>query len=136
VKDFSRLDERFRLPTRTWDQLPEFQRFGFAVFKLKSGTRKYHPMAFKFERSDATKLFFPTVHIHDGKFHMTATFDHEVYCQAPNALNVLNWQESRGHAGQFANIALSKGILEPKEHCYKKVLKGRLANRDIYLARV
>jgi hypothetical protein len=33
-------------------------------------------MAFEFEREDASELFFPTVHIHDGDFHPLADFDH------------------------------------------------------------
>src|SRR5262249_5892993 len=66
-KDFSRLDERFRLPPDAWKQLPQYETYGFAVFKLKSGEKKVHPMAFSFPREKARTLFFPTVHIHDGK---------------------------------------------------------------------
>src|SRR5262245_17584666 len=39
VKDFARLDERFRLPAGTWDELPAYKEFGFAVFKLKKGEK-------------------------------------------------------------------------------------------------
>src|SRR5437588_251938 len=35
IKDFSRLDERFRLPEGVWEKLPQYKEFGFAVFKLK-----------------------------------------------------------------------------------------------------
>src|SRR5690349_17102183 len=38
--DFSRLDERFRLPAGTWEKLPAYRGHGFAVFKLKSGEAK------------------------------------------------------------------------------------------------
>ena len=76
VKDFARLDERFKLPPSTWDDLPGYKDYGFAVFKLKKGEQKVHPMAFEFPRGDTRKLFFPTVHIHDGKVHQTAGFDH------------------------------------------------------------
>ncbi len=44
--DFERLDGRFRLPAGVWDQLPQYRDWGFAVFKLKSGVRTVHPMAF------------------------------------------------------------------------------------------
>src|SRR4051812_23897388 len=71
-KDFSRLDERFRLPKDAWKKLPEYESFGFAVFKLKPGNATIHPMAFSFPRRNAHSLFFPTVHIHDGKVHSTA----------------------------------------------------------------
>src|SRR5262245_21623687 len=67
VKDFSRLDERFRLPDQTWEKLPAYKDYGFAVFKLKPTAREVHPMAFEFPRANPKQLFFPTVHIHDGK---------------------------------------------------------------------
>src|SRR5258708_4065894 len=81
VSDFSRLDERFRLPAGTWDQLPEYRAYGFAVFKLKRGLARVHPMAFSYPRENPARLFFPTVHIHDGKVHKTAKFDHALFCQ-------------------------------------------------------
>lgn len=34
-RDFVRLDPRFRLPDETWDSLPLYADWGFAVFKLK-----------------------------------------------------------------------------------------------------
>jgi hypothetical protein len=137
VNDFSRLDERFRLPSGVWDQLPEHQRFGFAVFKLKSGSRTYHPMALSFRRSDSTKVFLPTIHIHDRKFHLLAHFDHVLYCQRSRSpLNVMEWAESRTQAGQFTNIEKAKGILDANEHCYRKELRGRLPNRDTHVEKV
>src|SRR5262245_13723175 len=81
TKDFARLDDRFKLPATTWDDLPGYKEYGFAVFKLKKGEQKVHPMAFEFPRKDKEKLFFPTVHIHDGKIHKTAVFDHALYLQ-------------------------------------------------------
>jgi hypothetical protein len=136
MDDFDRLDKRFRLPKQSWDALPEYRRFGFAVFKLKPGHNKFHPMAFSFERADATKLFFPTIHIHDGKFHLLAEFDHELYCQrSGHSLDVLDWEESQGHAGQFAAPDKAQGILAADEHCYRKILAGKLPNRDTYLGK-
>src|SRR6267154_1917450 len=41
--DFFRLDERFRLPRGAWKQLPAYESYGFAVFKLKPGALKVHP---------------------------------------------------------------------------------------------
>ena len=34
IADFSRLDTRFRLPENTWDKIPAYADYGFAVFKL------------------------------------------------------------------------------------------------------
>ena len=137
LKDFSRLDERFRLPQGVWDQLPEHRRYGFAVFKLKKGARTYHPMALSFQRADPSRLFFPTIHIHDGKFHSLAQFDHFLYCQpAQTPLDLMHWTESITHAAQFASIQRSKGILDPAEHCYRKQFSGRLPNRDTLLVKI
>lgn len=87
LADFARLDPRFRLPADVWAQLPQYSDWGFAVFKLRTGaaglasTHEYHPMAFRFPRRDPSMVFFPTVHIHDGAVHETATFAHELYLQ-------------------------------------------------------
>ena len=79
VSDFDRLDPRFRLPPDVWSQLPRYQDYGFAVFKLKAGDAKVHPMALWFETRDDQRLFFPTVHVHDGRVHAQADFDHKLY---------------------------------------------------------
>ena len=136
VKDFSRLDERFRLPSDTWDKLPDYQDFGFAVFKLKSGNAKIHPMAFSFPRRDPKKLFFPTVHIHDGKVHDKAKFDHALYCQPTERepLRTIEWTESAGNARQFIEVAKTKGIVIPDAHCYQNLLTGQLPNKDTFVS--
>jgi hypothetical protein len=132
--DFARLDERFRISAELWEKIPAYKNFGFAVFKLKQGNQTVHPMAFSFERANENLLFFPTVHIHDGKVHQTANFDHKLYCQsAGRSVDILKWEESRGHAQQFAEVQKSKGLLLPEQHVYRKALRGRLNNQDISL---
>lgn len=42
---------------------------------------RIHPMALEFPRRDPNQLFFPTIHIHDGKIHAEADFDHALYFQ-------------------------------------------------------
>lgn len=82
VADLARLDPRFRLPGDVWRDLPDYADYGFAVFKLKPGARqKIHPMAFGFPTRDPARLFFPTVHVHDGRAHKVAMFDHVLYYQ-------------------------------------------------------
>jgi len=135
VKDFSRLDERFRLPDAAWDQLPHYRDFGFAVFKLKEGKSKQnvHPMAFEFPRADATRLFFPTVHIHDGKVHPQAEFDHTLYCQTTGgeSLPMMEWSESPQLAGQFMNWKKAQGIVDGDSHAYVRTIRGQRKNEDI-----
>jgi hypothetical protein len=132
VKDFDRLDERFRLPKGTWEKLPMYKDYGFAVFKLKPGKLRVQPMAFSFPRRDPNALFFPTVHIHDGKVHSKAEFDHILYCQPSEEmrLRLTGWTESASHARNFVNVDKAAGMVEPDEHCYRKTLSGNLRNSD------
>jgi hypothetical protein len=133
VKDFDRLDDKFKLPKETWDKLPAYKDYGFAVFKLKKGEKKVHPMAFDFPRANAKKLFFPTVHIHDGKIHKTADFDHSLYCQVTKE-DISDWAESPGHPGSFMKIDKCAGIVVKNAHVYRRRIKGRKPNQDTWLA--
>ena len=121
-----------RLPDGTWDKLPAYAKFGFAVFKLKKGQHDVHPMAFRFPRANRRKLFFPTVHIHDGQVHARAKFDHVLYCQpGDHDLPTLNrWKESPGHPDSFMQIEKTKKIVNPTAHVYRKSLRGTLKNTD------
>ena len=134
VRDFSRLDERFRLPAQVWDALPQYKNAGFAVFQLKKGEKAIHPMAFEFPRMDPRKLFFPTVHIHDGKLHATADFDHWLYCQPSEGQALADWNESAQPAELFMNkIDKAGGVIAPTEHVYRRRLSGMLRNADTYI---
>ena len=133
VKDFARLDARFRLPAGVWDDLPQYKDFGFAVFKLKKpekGEQQVHPMAFEFPRADKDVLFFPTVHIHDGSVPTKAKFDHSLFCQVgedPPA----KWEESPGLADSFVKVKLALGIVDGSAHVYRKLMKGMFENKDV-----
>jgi hypothetical protein len=132
IKDFARLDEQFKLPEGTWDKLPQYKDYGFAVFKLKKGEQKVHPMAFEFPRADKRKLFFPTVHIHDGKVHANAGFDHSLYCQDVDT--GMRWQESPQPAEMFMKkLDEAKGIVDGKGHIYRKRMVGTFKNEDVWL---
>ncbi len=129
VADFARLDERFRMPAGTWEKLPGYAAFGFAVFKLRSGSHRVHPMAFSFPTAVPDRLFFPTLHIHDGEVHEKADFDHTLYCQG-SGLKHGDWLESPGIALQFMKAGDTKGIVLPAQHVYRRRLHGELANTD------
>jgi hypothetical protein len=134
VKDFSRLDERFRLPTEIWDKLPQYKDWGFAVFQLKKGNMKVHPMAFEFPRANQRQLFLPTVHIHDGTVPDKAGFDHMLFCQATDEVETTMWQESPQPAEFFmTKLDEAHGIVDPKGHCYRKIMKGRFDNKDVII---
>jgi hypothetical protein len=86
--DFVRLDARFRMPDVLFDSVPHYADYGFAVFQLKPGKVTVHPMALSFPTRDPEKLFFPTVHVHDGRFHAKAKFDHALYYQQPSVTEI------------------------------------------------
>lgn len=133
IEDFARLDERFRLPPGTWETIPVYRTYGFAVFKLKPGAATIHPMAFSFPRTNPRELFFPTVHIHDGKLHDKADFDHTLFSQRSTAerFSLTEWEESPRLALAFMSVEWSKGIIDGPAHCYKKRILGRRENRDV-----
>lgn len=133
VGDFHRLDERFRLPAGTWDKLPAYKDYGFAVFKLKTGEKKIHPMAMTFRTALTGTLFFPTVHIHDGQVHEKEDFDHTLYAQGwTNALlSGQDWEESPGLAESVMKIKNARGLVWGGGHIYRSEIRGTRRNEDI-----
>lgn len=133
--DFDRLDPRFSIPKATWDKLPLYQNYGFAVFKLRKGGQTVHPMAFTFPTRHPAKLFFPTVHIHDGQVHAKEEFDHELYCQVNRGgmFAMMAWEESASPANGFSEPAKSEGILIGDKHVYRNNIIGMRKNEDIVL---
>lgn len=136
AKDFTRLDPRFRLPEGTWKKLPQYADYGFAVFQLKKGERKVHPMAFSFPSrlAEEAQLYFPTVHIHDGEVHEKEDFDHVLYGQAwPKAglSSRKGWEESPALAQNFMKVERSRGLIWDKGHVYRKKMRGKLKNEDV-----
>jgi hypothetical protein len=136
VKDFERLDPRFRLPAETWSALPAYADHGFAVFKLRVGVQQEHPMAFTFPTRRPETLFFPTVHIHDGKVHPEEDFDHQLYCQVARTglFAMTEWQESERLAAAFTKPEKSEQLIVGDAHVYRRALVGKLKNEDIILA--
>lgn len=147
LDDFRRLDPRFTLPRQTWEQIPTYQNYGFAVFQLspaaaQTEAKRVHPMAFEFETQTAVgvwpaMLFFPTVHIHDGRVHAREDFDHALYFQARQ---VAVWSAlparpvaSSGGVGQFVKTGRARGIVQAGAPCYKMTLRGLLPNRDVWV---
>lgn len=145
VASFARLDERFRLSDSLWSQLPQYEDYGFAVFKLKAGGNKLiHPMAMRFPTRDTSTLFFPTLHIHDGTIPERASFDHALYCQGPHRERA-QWEESGGPIADDASpdfvgapeIMLTpektKGVIAFGEPAWKLAVTGLRANQDVLL---
>ena len=133
MKDFSRLDDRFRIAPDVWKKLPGYDDYGFAVFKLKPGTAHIHPMAFSFPRRDNSRLFFPTVHIHDGQVHGEAEFDHNLYCQRnDDDLNLLDWT-NRAATPPASCPSTKPKSSSPPTNTATRVISGVRPNRDTWL---
>jgi hypothetical protein len=138
LSDFSRLDDRFKLPSKIWDQLPEYSDYGFAVFKLKAGAKTVHPMALEFQTREPNQLFFPTMHVHQRAVMFQAVFHHTLYCQSerPGA----NWKASatlQGTplvAGDFLRADKAKGLLLLDQVVFKRPINGLRRNQDIWVA--
>ncbi len=135
LADFSRLDAQFKLSPEIWSKLPQYARYGFAVFKLKQTpptSVDVHPMAFEFPRAFQNLLFFPTVHVHDGRVSLRADFDHTLYAQLSQA--PVDWDRSAGLAKLFTNASLNQGIIDPDAFVHRKKLYGVLNNQDVLIA--
>lgn len=144
MNDFSRLDQRFVIPKESWEKIPQYSDYGFAVFQLKSLKGKPHPMAFEFETRLRNEIFFPTVHIHDGEVHRREEFDHTLYLQnaqfdkvVGNYANYHSKDQNTGFvrskdvARRYCEIEKSAGILDPDLLIHRIQMKGRLENKDI-----
>lgn len=136
IADFERLDARFRLPGDVWEKLGTYSSYGFAVFQLKTGRARIHPMAFTFPNWLSQQLYFPTVHIHDGKVHPFADFDHVLYAQATRLgrEGIVDWQESDAPAKRFVNLERARALVLGERHVYRRVMSGRRKNEDVRLA--
>ncbi|MBA3547972.1 MAG: hypothetical protein H0T76_15925 [Nannocystis sp.] len=156
VADFARLDPRFRMSDEVWRALPQYADWGFCVFKLidlrsgwfgrswfgrswfgRSTARTIHPMAFEFPRRDASRLFFPTLHVHDGEVHPHADFDHTLYYQAGRelqpTLEAWTTQTSPTTAAEFVDVARSAGIVDGAAPVHRLLIKGTQPNTDVLL---
>lgn len=91
-------------------------------------------MAFSFPRAWPDRLFFPTVHVHDGAVHRSARFDHTLYLQAQEGVDLRGWSESDRHLGQVMRIDAAKGIVRADAHAYRREFRGELTNVDTWIA--
>jgi hypothetical protein len=134
LASFLRLDPRFRLEAAIWNSLPDYSNYGFVVFQLKPGKGKldFHPMAYKYPTLDPYKLFFPTVHVHDGGAPETAVYDHKLYYQYNEIFNGA-FTRSYYKPSQLMKIDLCEGLVAPDHSIYRASVSGRKPNQDYIL---
>jgi len=149
IKDFSRLDARFRLPEETWLKQPQYAGYGFAVFQLAPGKLfEPHPMAFEFETAE-TSIYFPTLHIHDGEIHEMEEFDHVLYLQhagldsrvypyrnADVRDRSTGIERSKFVAKEFCDAGKSQGVVNPDLLVHRVRMIGKQPNRDTVIAAI
>lgn len=128
IAEFHRLDPRFRLDDSIWRALPGYHDWGFAVFQLQRGDRRVHPIALWLEARDPGRLFFPTVHVHDGFVHPRADFDHELYWQGPPAPGA---QTSQGPLDALG-VKRAQGLLVA-ERVHRRTIRGAHPNADVWI---
>jgi hypothetical protein len=132
ASDFDRLDPRFAIPSSLWASVPSVKDFGFVVFRLRGGERErtFHPMAFWFPREDREHTFFPTLHVHDGRVHANATFDHVLYAQAETSsdgwdTSPFGFRDGMGGAGRdLVRDAIGQ----------RRILRGTMPNADTWMS--
>ena len=132
--DFSRLDPRFRVPDVLFDAVPAYNDYGFAVFQLAPGKVTVHPMAFTFPTRVPDKLYFPTVHVHDGRFKPTAKFDHALYYQHPRVGD--DPQQHRLHDDVISWMAPAtsfEDVVAVRQRMVQRTLHKRLPNEDVWI---
>lgn len=129
LADFARLDPRFRVPDAAWRALPAVEDYGFAVFKLRRGRRRrVHPMALRFPTRDPGRLFFPTVHVHDGEVRPTAAFEHALYYQGAGGEDM-----SAGPARDYLDAERCAGLVDLERPLARRSLLGELPNADTWI---
>ncbi len=131
--DFDRLDPRFRVPDILFDAVPDYSDYGFAVFQLAPGASTVHPMAFTFPTRDLERLFFPCVHIHDGRWRATAKFDHALYYQHPRVVTL-----GATNDGDRSSTVLPARdyatLVDAARPMLRRELRGALPNADVWIA--
>lgn len=122
----AQLDEKFRIPQETWNHLPEYNDFGFAVFQLSANAHTVPPLAIEFTMRTPNLLYFPTVHIHDGTVPQEAPFDHDLFCQAR-----AGWLRSYDVAASFIDMDSAQGVVDGGERVSRMTVQGLHPNSDI-----
>lgn len=141
LADMSRLEPQFRIADEIWQQLPQHQHSGFAVFKLREGAGRVHPMAMQFKTAEPTSLFFPTVHVHDGRLRRGAQFDHMLYFQtakSPTAQLPAGArsavEQARIPVADHVSLPAMRGIIAEDQPMFRVELSGAFANVDTRIA--
>ena len=131
IADFERVDKQFKFDESVWNKLPQYIDWSFVVVKLKPGIAKVHPMVFKFPSRYTDRVYFPTMHIHDGEIHVEEQFDHKLYYQPEwiksGDFNIRGWKTATTGYQNYS------GILKEKFPICQKTIEGQYVNDDHWI---
>jgi hypothetical protein len=88
-------------------------------------------LCFAFPTATPNRLFFPTLHIHDGQVHDKELFDHTLYFQATRGPLHGGWEESPGLPVTKVKCGLTHGMVRPDMHLYRHQMIGKFTNGDV-----
>lgn len=136
MRDFSRIDPRFRLSEAVWNNLPVYGDYSFAVFQLRRGESTIHPMALSFLSRNPGALYYPTSHVHDGEVHSTADFDHVFYGQGRDFDS--EWQSSVRlpkdvMLSDFLTSHKTSDVIDQDAPAYRMIRMGTFDNQDLWV---
>jgi hypothetical protein len=96
-------------------------------FRASNFSRKLRSSAAR----SPNRLFFPTLHIHDGQVHDKELFDHTLYFQATRGPLHGGWEESPGLPVTKVKCGLTHGMVRPDMHLYRHQMIGKFTNGDV-----
>lgn len=150
-EDMKQLHPMFQVDSDIWDDesLQHYRSYSFVVAKLKAGTQKMSPLAFSFVSKLASAVYFPTLHVHDGRLPARAEFDHTLYLEAPPYSSVSQlerdsqfeavyggpgeaWELYKGWRIRESDVSDPlEGFLHNDRHLTRRVINGEQHNGDI-----
>jgi hypothetical protein len=131
LDDFERIDPRFRISTVLFECVPDYVGWGYAVFQLAmppGRLTRIHPMAFEFSTRHPDRLFFPTLHIHDGGLPPTAQFAHALYAQGKGPRS---WRKAHS-LKQFVDPLRAAGLIDVGAATWRTEITGQQRNADTW----
>jgi hypothetical protein len=80
------------------------------------------------------KVYFPTMHIHDGEIHATEMFDHKLYYQ-PEYTKTYN-PHLKGWTNAITSYNTYNDVVKAQFPILRKELKGNLMNEDQWVGKI
>lgn len=132
LDDFDRIDPLFRIRTILFECIPDYVGWGYVVFQLATTAHRLtriHPMAFEFPTRYPDRLFFPTLHIHDGAVNPLARFAHTLYVQGKDPES---WTRASSLGG-FVDPRRAADLINVGAPAWRTEIHGEQLNCDTWV---